>query len=97
MFWGCFSYDYKGPCYIWKTETAQEKIAAEKEFTKLNKALEPIAKIEWELATSMRRVNLNRRPGGRALKWKWNKANGKLIREGKTGGINWYRYWKVYC
>jgi len=25
MFWGCFSYDQKGPCYIWEEETAKEK------------------------------------------------------------------------
>src|SRR5215471_5128591 len=25
MFWGCFSYDKKGPCHIWKKETAAEK------------------------------------------------------------------------
>jgi transposase len=23
MFWGCFSYDKKGPCHIWKSETAK--------------------------------------------------------------------------
>ena len=28
MFWGCFTYDFKGACYIWKTETAAEKRAA---------------------------------------------------------------------
>ena len=25
MFWGCFSYDYKGPCHVWTKETATEK------------------------------------------------------------------------
>ena len=25
MFWGCFSYDKKGPCHIWEEETAKEK------------------------------------------------------------------------
>lgn len=25
MFWGCFSYDYKGPCHYWKSEIAKEK------------------------------------------------------------------------
>jgi hypothetical protein len=30
MFWGCFLYDCKGPCHIWRPETAQEKrLAAE--------------------------------------------------------------------
>ena len=25
MFWGCFSYDKKGPCHIWQPETAVER------------------------------------------------------------------------
>jgi len=25
MFWGCFSYDLKGPCYIWEEEILAEK------------------------------------------------------------------------
>jgi hypothetical protein len=25
MFWASFSYDKKGPCYIWQDETATEK------------------------------------------------------------------------
>jgi hypothetical protein len=28
MFWGCFSYNKKGPCHIWQEETAAEKKAA---------------------------------------------------------------------
>ena len=37
MFWGCFSFDKKGPYHIWKTETAKEKKAAKKEINKINK------------------------------------------------------------
>jgi len=25
MFWGAFSYDYKGPCYVYLKETKAEK------------------------------------------------------------------------
>jgi hypothetical protein len=25
MFWGCFIYDYKGPCYIYYPETAEQR------------------------------------------------------------------------
>jgi hypothetical protein len=28
MFWGSFSYDKKGSCYIWRPETAKEKEGA---------------------------------------------------------------------
>jgi len=46
MFWGCFSYDRKGSCYIWGKETAAEKNAANKHIAKLNKKTEPLKKTE---------------------------------------------------
>lgn len=59
MFWGCFSWDKKGPCHIWKSETAAEKKAAQKEIDKINKEEEPKCKQEWELEACMRRLNLH--------------------------------------
>ena len=53
MFWGCFFYDYKGPCYIWKAESAAEKTAAAKSIEEVNKHCEPTTKAEWELLTTM--------------------------------------------
>jgi len=94
MFWGCFSYDSKGPCHIWKRETAQERKAADDELKELNRDLEGVMKEEWELSTAMRRANL-RNLRGRKPVWKWNAKNGKLVRTAKAGGIDWYRYWKV--
>jgi len=29
MFWGCFSFDKKGPCYIWEDETLKERKEAD--------------------------------------------------------------------
>ena len=46
MFWGCFSYDKKGPCYIWEEETKKQKKEAEDWIEAQNKILEPICKIE---------------------------------------------------
>jgi hypothetical protein len=46
MFWDCFSYDKKGPCHIWRPETAQEKKQAEKVIEKVNKELEPTLRAE---------------------------------------------------
>ena len=43
MFWGCFSYDKKGPCHIWQRETTKDKKAADVEIEKLNAELEPEA------------------------------------------------------
>jgi hypothetical protein len=90
MFWGCFSYDKKGPCHCWLPETKQEKEQAEKAIEKLNEELEPILYDKWELATRLGRLSLVTR-SGRKPQWKWNKKNRKLGHRGK-GGIDWYRY-----
>lgn len=91
MFWGCFSYERKGPCHCWLPETAAEKSAAEKALTKLNQDLEPYMKEQWEMETQMRRLNLRQQSRGRKPTWKWNQKNGKVTRR-KGTGIDWYRY-----
>lgn len=40
MFWGCFSYDYKGPYHIYKSETAAQKKAAKKVMDDYNAYIE---------------------------------------------------------
>jgi hypothetical protein len=90
MFWGSFSYDSKGPGYCWPIETPSEKRKAEADLEEWNAELEPKARAEWELNTPMRRLRLRTMPG-KAPQWRWNQANGKLVRKGK-GGIDWYRY-----
>jgi hypothetical protein len=37
-------------------------------------------------------MNLRRKLGGGKPQWRFTKANGKLVREGKVGGIDWYKY-----
>ena len=41
MFWGSFSYDFKGPCHIWQKETDKEKKEAFKAIEKMNQEREP--------------------------------------------------------
>jgi len=95
MFWGCFSYDKKGPCHVWEDETKAETAQADKWLEKENQALEAVCKQEWELEAAMRRIRITRRMPGRAPVWKWNKNTGKLVRESKgKGGIDWYRYYR---
>jgi hypothetical protein len=94
MFWGCFSYDKKGPCHIWEEETKKEKKEADKWLNVRNEEFEPIKKLEWELTTGMRRLRATRNNPGKKPTWKWNKDNGKLERNSK-GGIDWYRYHRV--
>ena len=45
---------------------------------------------EWELNTLMGRLGLVTKRGKKP-QWRWNKTNGKFVRESK-GGIDWYRY-----
>ena len=93
MFWGCFSYDHKGPYHIWRPETKQERKLADADLKKMNEELEPLCQAEWEITNPMSRLRLDRRNPGRIPKWKWTKANGKLTR-GNGKGIDWYRYQK---
>jgi transposase len=90
MFWGCFSWDKKGPCHIWKAETKAQRKENDKLLEKLNIELEPSLKAQWELEVPFRRMGLRNKPG-RKPKWKWNKNHGKLVREG-SGGIDWFLY-----
>jgi transposase len=93
MFWGCFSYDYKGPCHVWTKETAAEKKKAKADLDRRNLLRESNCKLEWELSTGFRRqLNLRGQPKGKTPEWKFNEANGKLVRKSKAGGIDWYRY-----
>jgi transposase len=92
MFWGCFTYDKKGPFHIWRAETAAQKKAAEADLEARNALIEENNKAVWELATAMQRVNLNKRVGGRKPVWKHSKKNGAIVRAKGKGGIDWYRY-----
>ncbi|KAJ3475474.1 hypothetical protein NLG97_g9447 [Lecanicillium saksenae] len=91
IFWGCFSYDKKGPSHCWKPETTQERRIAEARVEELNAKLEPAARERWELNTPMARLSIRRRPPGRRPQWRWSQRTGKLARSGKNG-INWYAY-----
>jgi len=91
MFWNAFSYDRKAPCHIWRPETAREKKASEIELQKINEAIEPELRDAWELTTGMRRAGL-RNKRGRKPQFRMTEKNGAFQRNGKKGGIDWYRY-----
>jgi len=95
MFWGCFSYDKRGPCHIWEDETDKEKEEAKEWLKKKNAELELICKEEWELTTPMRRLRITRNFRGTKPKWRWCEKTGKLERKASRGGIDWYRYYRV--
>ena len=37
MFWGCFTYNYKGPYYIYYPETVEQKVYYKEQIDELNK------------------------------------------------------------
>ena len=76
--------------HIWKPETAQERKIADQELEALNALREPELRTEWELSTGMQRIDLRHQVPGRKPVWKFTKERGKLVREAKAGGIDWY-------
>lgn len=92
MFWGCFSYDSKGPCHVWEDETKAQKKESKEWLEAENTRLEPALRAEWELVNGMRRLRATRNTPGKKPTWKWTEKNGKLVRNSSKGGINWYRY-----
>jgi hypothetical protein len=50
------------------------------------------ARIEWELETAIRRLNINRKPRDRKPTWKYTPACGAMTRTGKAGGIDAIQY-----
>jgi transposase len=94
MFWGCFSYDEKGPCHIWDDETEKEKREAKAWMKARNEEREANCRNIWEIETALRRLDVRRNKVGPKLKWVWSEKTGKLERKASKGGIDWYRYYK---
>ena len=53
----------KGPCYIWKDESAKEKKATKADLEARNSLIEKAHKTAWELENSIRRIGLRNKPG----------------------------------
>lgn len=79
MFWGLFCQDFKRPFYIWKKERAAQRKAAKKEINDYNKEHKINARIEQELRTAIRRLNINRNVGKPKPKWKFTEARGAMV------------------
>ena len=77
MFWGCFSYDKKGPCHIWRPETKKEKEAADEVLKAMNESLEEEARTQWELESGVSRIGLRNKPGAKP-KWRWSEGSSIL-------------------
>jgi hypothetical protein len=95
IFCGCFSYHLKGACHIWKKETKKEQLAAQQNLDEINAKREPKYRARWEAdqaAKDLLSLQQGRRRKGRRPEWKFTKKTGKLVRDGKRGGIDWYHY-----
>lgn len=86
MFWGSFTYDFKGPCHIWRNESTVEKKSAVKDIECMNLAVEREAREEW-----YREMQLRGNKPGRKPQWRFTVEHGAFARA-TTGGIDWYRY-----
>ena len=56
MFWGCFTYDYKGPCHIYSPELAQDKKIAQEKLDAMNKTIEEKKRVEFESLQYMQKL-----------------------------------------
>ena len=65
--------------HIWERKTMKEKRDAQQEIDSIKKRKKSAAKAEWELETSIRRMYLQQRPGGRPPQWKFTVAQGALV------------------
>jgi len=91
IFWGSFSYFSKGPCHIFRPESASERKRSELKVRELNAELEPLKKVLWQRKWDEKARVAKRRPS-KQPEWKWSSKTGKLERS-KRGGIDWFRYW----
>jgi len=66
QFWGCFTYDKKGPFHIYGTETADQKRIATKKIEEMNAEREPRLRNDWEMNNGIRRLSLRDLPGKKA-------------------------------
>jgi hypothetical protein len=78
MFWGCFTYDHKGPCHIYYPETAEQKKANEEKMDKLNDE-----EIEEECQEAFNQQE-------RAKEAEWDRKG----RRWPTNRASWEVFWK---
>jgi transposase len=95
MFWGCFTYHFKGPYHMWKQQSKKEQNIATRILNIWNQSLEPAAYQIWQQEVTQKRQDYVRyhgkRPTGRQPTWKFTAERGAFKRKSK-GGIDWWRY-----
>jgi uncharacterized protein YigE (DUF2233 family) len=95
MWWSAFSYDKKGPYYIWPKESDAVRKERERQqtivLTNWNNARYAEDKASWELTKPMERMRLRLNMPGPKPKFR-HEENGVYVIKDRKGGINWYRH-----
>lgn len=63
MFWGSFTYYFKGPCHIWHTEKAKESKNSLNILKGWNDSIENDCRSRWQSVTEARRAAMRHRKG----------------------------------
>ena len=95
MWWSAFSYDKKGPYYIWPKESDAVRKERERQqtivLTNWNNARYAEDKALWQLTKPMERMQLRSNKPGPKPQFRHNENGAYVVKDGK-GGINWYRH-----
>ena len=95
MWWSAFSYDKKGPYYMWPKESDAVRKDRERQqtiiLTNWNNARYAEDKASWELTKPMERLRVRSNVPGPKPKFRHEENGAYVVKDGK-GGINWYRH-----
>ena len=64
MWWSAFSYDKKGPYYIWPNSTPVETKEMKDDLVARNAARYESDKLDWQMANRIRRLRVDRNMPG---------------------------------
>jgi hypothetical protein len=97
MFWGVFSYDFKGPCYVYLKETATQTKRYAGIINAHNNLQMPAIQAEWDIKVAediAKWAALGKRKPKRLTLFENFVKNHPLImsREKNKGGIDYMRY-----
>ena len=89
QFWGCYTAEMVGPCYMFGKETAPEMHAAQDDLNHRNSEY----LVQQQLIKEQFLSEQAKKPKSRRLK-RVPKPNGVLLERNKNtkGGVDWYRY-----
>jgi hypothetical protein len=97
MFWGCFSYDFKGPCHVYLKETAAQTQHYQKIIDDHNALQLPIILMQWRAKEALKLLkwsDFKRKPPGKPAVFENFRKHHYLtmLREKGKGGIDHIRY-----